>query len=210
MRHGIRRSDRNLVCRAATWLALVFALVFVTAAASTARAAQAHPEAVDLSGRSVDPLISGGTRPTVLIFIGTTCPISQRYSPEIQRLEREFEPRGVKFWLVDPDPADTASAIRLFLKAYRYPSATQVLRDPDHALVKEAGVQVTPEAAVFMDGRLAYRGRIDNWYVRLGFARRAATTQDLAAALSDLFAGQPVTARYTQAVGCFISDMEMH
>lgn len=210
MPHGIGWSERRLHCRAAKYLALVVAFGFVAGAAGTAHAAPAHPEAVDLSGRSVDPLISSGRHLAVLIFIGTTCPISERYSPEIQRLEAEFEPRGVIFWLVDPDAEDTPSAIRKFLQAYGYTSDTQVLRDLGHVLVKESGVEVTPEAAVFTDGRLAYRGRIDNWYVRLGFARRATTKHDLEAALSALLAGKPVKARYTEAVGCFISDMEMH
>lgn len=210
MRHGISESKCRLLCRAADWFAFVFALAFMTAAAGASRAAPPHREAIDLSGHFVDPLTSSGTRPTVLIFIGTTCPISQRYSPEIQRLEAGFEPRGVVFWLIDPDAEDTPSAIRTFLQAYHYSSAARVLRDPGHFLVKETGVEVTPEAAVFADGRLVYRGRIDNWYVRLGFARRAATTHDLEAALSALLAGKPVATRYTQAVGCFISDMDMH
>lgn len=210
MPHGTGWSERKLLGRAAECLALVVALGFVAAAAGAAHAPPAHPAAVDLSGRSVDPLILGGARPTVLIFIGTNCPISERYSPEIQRLEAEFEPRGVVFWLVDPDAEDTPSAIRKFLQAYGYSGDMHVLRDVGHSLVKESGVEVTPEAAVFADGRLAYRGRIDNWYVRLGFARRTATKHDLEAALSALLAGKPVKARYTQAVGCFISDMEMH
>jgi hypothetical protein len=163
----------------------------------------------DLAGRAVNPFMGRQWSAAVFIFIATTCPISQRYSPEIQRLEAEFEPRGVIFWLVDPDATDMPSAIRTFLRAYGYSSASRVLRDPAHVLVRQTGAQVTPEVAVYEPGgRLAYRGRIDNWYVRLGWARRAPTTHDLEAALSDVLAGKPVKPRFTPVVGCFISDMQ--
>src|SRR5207249_9516148 len=40
----------------------------------------------------------------VFIFVSTDCPISNRYAPEIRRVEGKFAPAGVRFWLVYPDP----------------------------------------------------------------------------------------------------------
>jgi hypothetical protein len=164
---------------------------------------------LNLSGQAVNPFKSSHPAPSVFIFIRTDCPISNRYAPEIQRIEREFVPRGVVFWLVDPDPTESAATLRRYLKQYGYTDAVHVLRDPSHVLVAETGVQVTPEVAVYSDdGKMAYRGRIDNWYVRLGRYRPAATTHDLQAAISSLLAGKPVAEKTTQAFGCFIADMQ--
>ena len=75
------------------------------------------------------------------------------------------------------------------------------IRDPDHALVRRAGVHVTPEAAVYVfdadTPRLAYRGRIDDRVVELGRQRPRATRFDLRDALEidarpqDVRAGRP-------------------
>lgn len=162
----------------------------------------------DLSGRALNPLAARSTVATVLVFIRTDCPISNRYAPEIQRIEAEFARRGVVFWLVDPDPTESAESIRKYLKQYGYEDPLHVLRDPEHALVDETGVEVTPEVAVFSGGQMLYRGRIDNWYVRLGKYRPAPTTHDLEEALAAILAGRLVAEKTTPAFGCFIADMQ--
>jgi hypothetical protein len=143
---------------------------------------------------------------TVLVFVSIDCPISNRYAPEIKRLYDEFTPRGVRFWLVYPNPLDTEPAITTHLDAYGYPQIAR--RDREHALVKHAGATITPEAAVFDAGqRLVYRGRIDDRFVELGRERPSATQHDLRNALSAFLTGQPIERPRTQAVGCFIADM---
>lgn len=144
---------------------------------------------------------------TVLIFVSTDCPVSNRYAPEIKRLYDEFTPQGVRFRLVYPNPLDGEAAIRKHLQEYGYPQIAE--RDQDHALVKKAGATITPEAAVFdARERLVYRGRIDDRFVELGRERPGATQHDLKNALSALLAGKTVSPSQTQAVGCFIADMK--
>jgi thiol-disulfide isomerase/thioredoxin len=160
-----------------------------------------------LTGASVDPLQApAGTKAIVFLFTSTDCPISNRYAPEVRRLAEAYGSKGVVFRLIYPNPAETPAAIREHMSAFRYAGATDALRDPEHALVKLAGATVTPEAAVYASGRLAYRGRIDNRYVELGVERPAATQRDLADALAAVVAGKAVTSPTTQAVGCFIAD----
>jgi hypothetical protein len=72
--------------------------------------------------------------------------------------------------------------------------------------VKFVKATVTPEAAVVVGNRVAYRGRIDDRYVDLGLERPKATTHDLADAVSAVLAGRPIANPTTQAVGCFIAD----
>ena len=120
----------------------------------------------------------GALAMTVLIFVSTDCPISNRYAPEIKRLHDEFTPRGVRFRLVYPNPLDSDADISKHLEEYGYPHIAQ--RDRDHTLVKMAGATITPEAAVFdARERLVYRGRIDDRFVELGRERPAATQSDL-------------------------------
>ena len=160
----------------------------------------------DLDGRQIEPLRTKDVKGTVFIFIRTDCPISNRYAPEVRRLDEKFTKSGVKFWLVYPDSSESSGIIRKHIKEYEY--RLSALRDPAHKLVKMTGVQVTPEAAVFSpSGRMVYRGRIDDRYVAFGKARPAPTTRDLEQVLEAMLEGKPVTNKTTAAIGCFIPDL---
>lgn len=159
-----------------------------------------------LDGQRVDPLrLPAGVKAAVYVFVSVECPVSNRYAPEISRVNQAFGAKGVRVTLVYPNPAEASPAIREHLHAYAY--TVDAWRDPSHAFVKTAGISITPEAAVYTpDGTLAYRGRIDDRYVNLGVERPAATRHDLADALTDVLAGRPVRTPRTQAVGCYVAD----
>ena len=159
---------------------------------------------IGLNGKAVDPFAGSGPL-TVLIFVRTDCPLSNRYAPEIEHQANKFGSHGVKFWLVYPDPSETAASIRQHLAAYGY--TLPAVRDPRHILVRKAEVDITPEAAVFSKGKLIYRGRIDNRVKDFGQTRLAATAHDLEEAISAGLASRPVAHPITQAVGCYISDL---
>ena len=143
---------------------------------------------------------------TVLIFVRSDCPISNRYAPEIQRLSREFSGR-VEFQLVYPDRSETSETIEKHRAEYGY--TIGYLRDPDHTLVRRAKARVTPEAAVFSShGELLYHGRIDDRYIDFGKSRTAPTTHDLEDALQSVLAGRPVKVSSTRAIGCFLADVK--
>jgi MoxR-like ATPase len=143
----------------------------------------------------------------VLLFVRTDCPITNRYAPELERIGEEFKNRDVRFWLVYPDAAETAAAIRAHIAEYHFPG--EPVRDPEHVLVRRAHATVAPEAAVFdAAGRLVYHGRIDDRYVDIGKARPAAQTHDLENAIAAVLAGKPVAVAETHAVGCSLADVE--
>lgn len=160
----------------------------------------------DLTGRLVDPFsLESKTNVTVLLFLSTDCPISSRYAPELRRLHDRFASRGVVFWMVYPNLAESRAAIQDHMEAFAYPG--RVLRDPQHLAVKLTQATVTPEAAVFdASGRIVYRGRIDDRYVDFGLERPAATTRDLENALNAVLSGRLVEEPVTRAVGCFLVD----
>lgn len=162
--------------------------------------------ALDLDGKPLDPIKSSQGKITVLIFVRTDCPISNRYAPLLQRLSDSFSGKA-KFWLVYPDRKTTAKEIAAHLKQFN--SSISALRDPDHLLVKLAGATITPEAAVFdSQGRQLYHGRIDNWYEDAARSRPAATTHELQSAIEAALGGKPAPRATAPAVGCYISDLE--
>ncbi len=162
---------------------------------------------VDLAGKAVDPLIlPQGRIVTVLVFVTTDCPISNRYAPEIQSLAARFSKQGVGFTLVYPVGADSPAVIREHVKTFAY--SIPVVRDTAQELVKHTGARVTPEVAVIgAGGAVLYRGRIDDRYVEFGKDRPQPTERTLERALEAIVQGKPVAVRETQAVGCFLGDL---
>jgi len=167
---------------------------------------QVPQTAFDLDGKSIDPIKASQGKITVLVFIRTDCPISNRYAPLLQKLNEAYSSKA-KFWLVYPDKKTTATEAGEHLKQYRY--TISALRDPNHLLVKLAGATITPEVAVFdAQGRLVYHGRIDNWYEDPSRSRPAATTHELQAAIDIAISGKPAPLSTAPPVGCYISDLE--
>jgi hypothetical protein len=184
------------------------ALMMLTWTVSFARQETAAGAAlVDLEGRAVNPFGSRDAKLLVFVFVRTDCPIANAYAPEIQRLQAQFAPRGVTFWLVYPDADESPTAIRQHLHDFNY--SCGALRDPRHLFARQAQVSVTPEAALFRpDGDLLYHGRIDDRYVDFGKIRSEATRHDLEEALTFALAGKPVTPATAPAIGCFIEDVK--
>lgn len=185
---------------------LLLAVVMPAAARPSQGRSWPSVRVADLDNHLVNPFqASADTKATVLVFTSVECPISNRYAPVITKLQETFSSQGVQFWMVYPNPFDTADAIRKHLKDFALP--VRALRDPDHVLAKIANATVTPEAAVYdQQGRELYHGRIDDRYVTLGLERPAPTKHDLQGALAATLAGKPVAEASTQAVGCYIAD----
>lgn len=186
---------------------LLFLLIVAAgldAAGSTSACAQTS--GFDLAGNAVDPLKTAGGKVVVLVFVRTDCPISNRYAPSIQKLSAANAGKAA-FWLVYPSKSESAESIRKHEREYGY--KIPALRDPQHTLVKESRVEITPEVAVFdANRRLVYHGRIDNLYEDIGRARRVATTHELEDAISGALAGKSLAVEATHGVGCYISDLE--
>jgi len=161
--------------------------------------------ALHLDGTSADPFLEASGKPVVLIFVRTDCPISNRYAPLIQRISSEYDAK-VALWLVYPSRTATGEKIRRHERDYGY--KLPALRDPQHALVTQAQVQVTPEAAVFdANHHLLYHGRIDDLFQDFGRARPAATTHELDDAIRAALTGKTPPPS-TPGVGCYIADLE--
>ena len=181
-------------------------LVVIIAAGLACTSLGAENTAFDLAGNPVDPLKSGGGKIVVLVFVRTDCPVSNRYAPAIKQLSEEHAAKAA-FWLVYPSKAESAEVIRKHQREYGY--KIPALRDPQHVLVKESQVEITPEVAVFStDRHLVYHGRIDNLYEDIGRKRSVATTHELQDAISAALVGKSLSVEPSPGVGCYISDLE--
>ena len=159
----------------------------------------------DLDNQKVYPFRSMN-KGSVFLFLSSDCPISNRYAPEIERLQAEFGGKGMAFWTVYPNTDESPEKIRKHTQEYFH--NVHVLRDPQHALVKISQVKVTPEAAVFLpNGKLIYHGRIDDRNVDFGVERQQTTRHDLEEVLTALAEGRQITPASTTAVGCYISGL---
>jgi hypothetical protein len=155
----------------------------------------------DLNGITRHPLDAEDKVGTVLIFYWQDCPISNGYAPELNRIAAAHT--NFAFYIVQVDPELTASVAREH--ARKYDLREPVLLDPAHALVKFAQAKVTPEAVVIgKDGKVAYRGRIDDRYVANETMRATATQHDLTDAMEAVATGNAPAQAETKAVGCVI------
>ena len=104
----------------------------------------------DLDNKTVDPLSSNPGHAVVMIFVREDCPVSGRYAATIQNLSQKYQ--AAHFYLIFPDASRRSEDIRKYLIDFHY--SLPALRDPGHALVKQAQVEITPEGAIFqLQGR---------------------------------------------------------
>lgn len=197
------RSD-SATFRVSVLVRAVFVIIFVISLGYLPT--PASQTVVDVYNSAAGELLQGHGKVLVLVFVRTDCPISNRYTPLLQQMEKKYAQEAL-FRLVFPDRNESAEKIRSYLKEYGYDLAA--IRDLDHALVKKTFAKITPESAVFnAKGELVYHGRIDNLYEHIGQARSAATTHELADAIDAANKGENPRVSSANAVGCFISDLE--
>jgi hypothetical protein len=163
----------------------------------------------DVDGVQRSPLKVSG-RASVLFFVTHDCPVSNYYSHEIRRICDEYGSKGVSCSLVYVDPTISDAQAKKHAAEYGHGDYPKIV-DREHLLVKEAGADVTPEAVVVLPNEsIAYRGRIDNFYVDYGKPRRMVTEHDLRDALDEVVAGKAVAKPSTKPVGCYIPDLKFY
>ncbi|HEX2751211.1 MAG TPA: histidine kinase, partial [Verrucomicrobiales bacterium] len=137
-----------------------------------------------------------GKKGTALAMLSPDCPVSRRWFPELQRLEKEYSVKGIAFlFLAAPGEKDTAA-----LQAIGMTGA--ILTDPDGQLLRALKATRTTDVFLLDAAKtLIYRGAVDDQY-GTGYSRPAPEQRYLAAGLECLLAGtRPATAA-TEAPGC--------
>lgn len=184
-------------------IAAILLLVLAAMAGGVCRAAHIPRSATDLAGIRRE-IPAQGKKATVLFFIAHDCPISLSYVPEMNRICRAYQSKGIAFYMVYAEEDFSPVAARGHAKAYGF--ACPAVLDSKLALADSAGATMTPEAVIVSpQGTVLYRGRIDNLYADYGVRRAHATSSDLTDALDDVLAGKPVPKPWPKSIGCFIA-----
>ncbi len=166
-----------------------------------ALAAGAQAPALELPDQDAPPPVAGVL--TVVLFACHDCPICTSSMPEFQRIADDYRGRGVSLSVVLEDGDLTPQGVSAWAAAYC--PRLQPMLDADHARARSLQAHTTPEAVVLgRDGRVRYRGRIDDSWAAIGRPRAVPTSHDLRAALDALLAGAPVPQPTTPTVGCII------
>jgi thiol-disulfide isomerase/thioredoxin len=163
----------------------------------------------NINGQPVTSLAAPGIEVVILFFVASDCPISNRYIPEMKRLEEKFTAQHVVFWFVYPNVGETPETVRQHEAAYGIEN--HILLDPRHQLVALTHATVTPESAIMIPEhigtkslRTVYHGRIDDRYLRIGQERPSATQHDLERAIGAVLRNRFVQQADGPAVGCGI------
>jgi len=160
----------------------------------------------DVNGVDRQPLRVEVGKANVLFFVFDECPISNAFAREIARICADYKSKGIGCDLVYVDPAISDDQARKHAQEYGHGDYPKIV-DRRHELVKATGVTITPEAAVVnREGKVVYRGRIDDSFAALGQPRRPVKDADLRNALDAVVAGKPVEKPETKALGCYIAD----
>jgi peroxiredoxin len=159
----------------------------------------------DLDGRLVsrDDLAD---RPALLVmFISNHCPYVRHVAPELARIGREYQPRGVAMVAINANdvaayPDDSPARMVEFAALNGFSFA--YLFDESQAVAAAYQAACTPDFFLFDAARqLVYRGQLDG-------ARPANEVpvdgRDLRAALDALLAGRPVAESQRPSLGCNI------
>jgi len=140
---------------------------------------------------------------SVVLFLGTGCPVSIAYLPKLTLMHEKYAKKGVSFVAVFSHEVDDAATVARYAKEQGI--AFPVLKDDGTAAADKFHVERVP-AAVLLDGGkvVRYAGRIDDQYAP-GVHKPQAATNELALALDAVLAGKDVATPFAAAAGCTLT-----
>ncbi|NLT71020.1 MAG: redoxin domain-containing protein [Verrucomicrobiaceae bacterium] len=159
-----------------------------------------------LDGEPVVVLEAGKKKAVVLFFVSPYCPTSNTFGPEMKAIEGDF---GDDFAFRYIHSDSSVKAADRLQHASMMGFESPVLDDSAQVLAKKWEAKTTPEVLVIdPEGKLLYRGRINDLYLAPTKRQREVTVNDLRDALTAIREGTPVAVPRTEAVGCSITWRE--
>jgi len=155
---------------------------------------------IDLSGTTHDLGQNDTRRVRAFVFLSLECPIANACIPTLNTLHARFKDRLDLFGVVS-DPAVKRSEASKHFRNFK--AGFPVLFDASGQLAELLQPTHVPEAFVLDgDGRIIYRGALDNAWLDLGRRRIRAEKHYLADALEAALAGKRPAVERTLVVGC--------
>jgi thiol-disulfide isomerase/thioredoxin len=158
-----------------------------------------------VSGRVLTFADVAGARATVVMFLCNHCPYVLHVNPEIVRIAKDYQPKGVGFVGISSNdvvnyPEDRPELMTQLAarEGYTFP----YLYDGTQSVARAYDAACTPDFYVFdAEKRLVYRGRIDDARPKND---NPLTGKDLRAALDAVLSSAPVTEKQYPSGGCNI------
>lgn len=162
----------------------------------------ASTKRTDFQGKDWNWSELSGEKGTVVVFLGTQCPLAKLYTPRIEELSTKYAKSGMRFVAVDPNVQD--SLAEMGAHARKHQLTIPFIKDPDQSLADLLGATRTPEVCVLdTNAELRYRGRIDDQF-GIGYAKEKGTASELIDAIEAILSGREVPTALTAAPGCLI------
>src|SRR5690349_16931270 len=155
---------RKIVCG---WL-----LLFVATRVGAAEIAPSQPVGLvrleSLSGHTIE-MNNYGERPaTVVLFLSSRCPVTERLMADINALNQKYRLRDVLVVGVSSSAAESGDELREF--AQRRGAAFPIYRDPDGAVSRTFSAKATPELFVLdRGGKLVFHGGLQDAAARAAY-----------------------------------------
>jgi len=146
-----------------------------------------------------------GSKGTVIMFICNHCPFVIHVNPEITRIAKDYNDKGIGFIAISSNdvenyPEDAPHYMRIKAKAENY--LFPYLYDEHQEVAKKYNAACTPDFYLFDDKlKLVYRGQLDD--SRPG-NNLPLNGKDLRYALDNLLSGKKINAIQKPSIGCNI------
>ncbi len=159
----------------------------------------------NVDGKTVSLADCEGAKALLVIFMCNHCPYVIHVAPEVARLAKEYQAKGVAVVGINANdssthPADSPEQMvhEVENRGYTFP----YLYDETQEVAKAYRAACTPDFYVFdADHRLVYRGQLDSSRPN---SATPLTGKDLRAALDAVLADHPVSADQKPSIGCNI------
>lgn len=142
---------------------------------------------------------------SVIFFMLDECRICQYYGPEFQEYANTYIDDQISFVGYFPNFSSKKKSIAQFKEKYNIPFDLKT--DYYKTQSKKFEAEVLPTVVVYDEIHevVLYSGRIDDRYHKVGQQKRVISSYDLKNALDSIVAGEPITVKKTQPIGCFIN-----
>jgi peroxiredoxin len=160
---------------------------------------------LNVDGRTVSLADFSKAPATLIVFMCNHCPYVKHVAPELAKLAREYQAKGVAVVGINSNdvvshPADSPQQMvhEAETREYTFP----YLYDETQRVARAYKAACTPDFYVFdQDQKLVYRGQMDASRPDSGIPN---TGKDLRAALDAVLSHKPVAADQKPSIGCNI------
>jgi peroxiredoxin len=139
-----------------------------------------------------------GKNGALIVFMSAQCPVVKGYAERINALAKDYQGKGINVIGMNSNATESLDYVKSNIteRSHAFP----MLIDKGNVIADKFGATVTPEVYLFdKDGKLVYRGAIDN--DRSG---ENVTARPLQEAVDATLGGKAVAKTETKAFGCTI------